>query len=106
MPKSQSELVFENDVIRSLEDNGWTYRKDFSFTTEETLLEHWREILYQRNIDRLKDQPLTNDEFEQIKSQIFAIKSPLEAARFLATGQVMISRTLNGTKSDIILECF
>ncbi|SUB33497.1 type I site-specific deoxyribonuclease [[Pasteurella] mairii] len=106
MPKSQSELVFENDVIRSLEDNGWTYRKDFSFTTEESLLEHWREILYQRNVDRLKDQPLTNDEFEQIKSQIFAIKSPLEAARFLATGQVMISRTLNGTKSDIILECF
>lgn len=106
MPKSTSELAFEQSVIRSLEDNGWRYRPDLSHTTEETLLAHWRDILYQRNIERLKDQPLTDDEFEQIKSQIFAINSPLEAARFLSTGQVMISRVLNGVKSDIILECF
>ena len=106
MPKSTSELAFEQSVIRSLEDNGWSYRLDLSYTTEETLLAHWRDILYQRNVERLKDQPLTDDEFEQIKSQIFAINSPLEAARFLSTGQVMISRVLNGVKSDIILECF
>ena len=48
MPKSTSELAFEQSVIRSLEDNGWRYRPDLSYTTEETLLAHWRDILYQR----------------------------------------------------------
>ncbi|WGE86316.1 DEAD/DEAH box helicase family protein [Actinobacillus equuli] len=106
MNKSSSELEFERSVIKSLEDNGWHYRHDLSNKTEDALLTNWREMLFQRNRDRLKDQPLTDEEFEQIKSQIFAINSPLEAARFLSSGQVMFSRQQNGQMSDIILECF
>lgn len=106
MPKSQSELAFENEIIRALEDNGWHYRKDLSYGTEEKLLANWREILNQRNVARLNGHSLSDDEFEQIKAQVFAINSPLEAARFLSAGQVIIQREINGQKSDVILECF
>lgn len=106
MQKSLSELAFEKEIIKSLDDNGWHYRPDLSHGTEEKLLSNWREVLNQQNVERLKDTPLTDEEFEQIKSQVFAINSPLEAARFLSTGQVIISREINGQKSDLILECF
>lgn len=106
MQKSLSELAFEKEIIKSLDDNGWHYRPDLSHGTEEKLLSNWREVLNRQNVERLKDTPLTDEEFEQIKSQVFAINSPLEAARFLSTGQVIISREINGQKSDLILECF
>lgn len=106
MQKSLSELAFEKEIIKSLDDNGWHYRPDLSHSTEEKLLSNWREVLNRQNVERLKDTPLTDEEFDQIKSQVFAINSPLEAARFLSTGQVIISREINGQKSDLILECF
>lgn len=106
MQKSLSELAFEKEIIKSLDDNGWHYRPDLSHGTEEKLLSNWREVLNRQNVERLKDTPLTDEEFEQIKSQVFAINSPLEAARFLSTGQVIISREINGQKTDLILECF
>lgn len=106
MQKSLSELTFEKEIIKSLDDNGWHYRSDLSHGTEEKLLSNWREVLNRQNVERLKDTPLTDEEFDQIKSQVFAINSPLEAARFLSTGQVILSREINGQKSDLILECF
>lgn len=106
MQKSLSELAFEKEIIKSLDDNGWHYRPDLSHSTEEKLLSNWREVLNRQNVERLKDTPLTDEEFDQIKSQVFAINSPLEAARFLSTGQVILSREINGQKSDLILECF
>ena len=103
MQKSLSELAFEKEIIKSLDDNGWHYRPDLSHGTEEKLLSNWREVLNRQNVERLKDTPLTDEEFEQIKSQVFAINSPLEAARFLSTGQVILSREINGQKSDFTM---
>lgn len=105
--KSPSELEFEKAVIRSLEDNGWTYCPDLSNSTEEKLLTHWREILNQRNIERLGNEPLTNNEFEQAKSQIFAINTPLDAAKLLKNGQLLIVCDAESRKGkELILDFF
>lgn len=105
--KSPSELEFEQTVIRSLADNGWTYRPDLSNTTEEKLLTHWREILNQRNIERLGNEPLTDNEFEQAKSQIFAVKTPLDGAKLLKSGQLLVACDAPSRKGkELILEFF
>ncbi|STO73037.1 Uncharacterised protein [Haemophilus parahaemolyticus] len=57
MQKSLSELAFEKEIIKSLDDNGWHYRPDLSHSTEEKLLSNWREVLNRQNVERLKDTP-------------------------------------------------
>lgn len=105
---NNAEAQFEEAVIKSLTNpkNGWTYRQDLSYKTEDALLENWRNVLFDRNRDRLKNTPLTDDEFEQIKTQVFNIRTPIEAHRFLSTGQVSLVRSLNGDNQDVFLECF
>lgn len=68
MPELES--MIEQKLIEQLVygDSQWTYRKDLK--TEADLWENFRYILEQNNKDRLDGEPLSDQEFEQIKNQL------------------------------------
>lgn len=82
--KSQSELVFENEVIDYLTKIGgvkqWEYKKDIK--TTEQLWDNFKTILEQNNRARL-DEPLSVTEFNQVKKIITSIESPYQAGQLL-----------------------
>ena len=67
---SELESIIEQKLIDQLVygESQWTYRKDLK--TEEDLWKNFRYILEQNNKDRLDGQPLTDQEFEQVKNQL------------------------------------
>lgn len=64
------EAMIEQKLIEQLVygDSQWTYRKDLK--TEADLWANFRYILEQNNKDRLDGEPLSDQEFEQIKNQL------------------------------------
>ena len=68
MPELES--MIEQKLIEQLVygDSQWTYRKDLK--TEADLWANFRYILEQNNKDRLDGEPLTDQEFEQVKNQL------------------------------------
>lgn len=68
MPELES--MIEQKLIEQLVygDSQWTYRKDLK--TEADLWANFRYILEQNNKDRLDGEPLSDQEFEQIKNQL------------------------------------
>jgi len=96
MSYQQPEAKFEQEIITRLSKHGWTYRADLSYKTEDELLAHWREILFERNVDRLNHIPLSDTEFEQLKQQIFKVKTPIEAGKLLNTGLLELVRDVKG----------
>ena len=68
MPELES--MIEQKLIEQLVygDSQWTYRKDLK--TEADLWENFRYILEQNNKDRLDGEPLSDQEFEQVKNQL------------------------------------
>ena len=64
------EAMIEQKLIEQLVygDSQWTYRKDLK--TEADLWANFRYILEQNNKDRLDGEPLTDQEFEQVKNQL------------------------------------
>ena len=68
MPELES--MIEQKLIEQLVygDSQWTYRKDLK--TEADLWENFRYILEQNNRDRLDGEPLSDQEFEQVKNQL------------------------------------
>jgi len=79
-----AEDKFENTVIEKLKDEGWDYLEDYSGITYDKLYVHWRDILNQNNIKKLKGKVLTDSEFEQIKLELNRIKTPYDAQLILA----------------------
>lgn len=48
-----AEVQFEKALIKKLEAEGWTYRKDYSNVGIKELEEHWRDILNEMNAHKL-----------------------------------------------------
>lgn len=68
MPELES--MIEQKLIEQLVygDSQWTYRKDLK--TEADLWANFRYILEQNNKDRLDGEPLSDQEFEQVKNRL------------------------------------
>ncbi|MDF7672917.1 HsdR family type I site-specific deoxyribonuclease [Lactobacillus sp. ESL0701] len=84
MTFEHSELKFEDELIDYLTkiggDKQWTYMSEIKATDQ--LWANFKQILEQNNQDKL-DQPLTNNEFNQVKVQIKNLSTPYEAGQFL-----------------------
>lgn len=80
----RSELEIENKLIQVLGEghNQWQYRPDLK--SEDDLWENLRQKISQNNVAELNDTPLTNKEFDLIKTELLArTRTPFEAARWL-----------------------
>lgn len=87
----EKEALIEQKLIDQLVygDSQWTYRKDLK--TEEDLWKNFRYILEQNNKERLNGEPLSDDEFEQVKNQL-QFSSFYRAGEWLVgeNGKVMV----------------
>lgn len=52
-----AEAKFEAALIKKLEAEGWTYRKDLSYVSIKVLEGHWREVLNENNAYKLNGNP-------------------------------------------------
>ena len=93
------ELLFEKDLIKSLQQNGWSMDV-LNHPTEQDLIDNLAKILYENNRekDRLSDYPLTKGEINQIIEQITALKYPYKINNFINGKTVSITRD---NKDDI-----
>ena len=89
MPELES--IIEKNLIDQLVlgDSQWTYRPDLK--SENDLWDNFRYILEQNNKDRLNGQPLSDNEFEQVKNQL-QFSSFYKAGEWLVgeNGKVMV----------------
>ena len=89
MPELES--IIEKNLIDQLVlgDSQWTYRPDLK--CEKDLWDNFRYILEQNNKDRLNGQPLSDNEFEQVKNQL-QFSSFYKAGEWLVgeNGKVMV----------------
>lgn len=89
MPELES--IIEKNLIDQLVlgDSQWTYRADLK--SEKDLWDNFRYILEQNNKDRLNGQPLSDNEFEQVKNQL-QFSSFYKAGEWLVgeNGKVMV----------------
>lgn len=97
---TQTEDQFELEIIDRLAKYGWRPRPDLYYKTETELLANWRILLNEQNKDRLNHIALTDSEFAQLTNQIFAIKSPLQAGKLLASGQLQLIRDAKGVENQ------
>lgn len=78
------ELDFESDLINYLTQIGgtkqWEYVSDIK--TTDQLWNNFKQIVEQNNIGLL-DGPLSDNEFNQVKSEITKLSSPYKAGQFL-----------------------
>lgn len=102
----QSEAQLEESLLRRLQSVGY---RQVAIPDEATLYAHFREILNQRNADRLKGTPLSDKEFQRALNQMIGSRSLFEIAQILRgndtqpTGKVTIQRDDN---SPLYLEFF
>ena len=89
MPELES--IIEKNLIDQLVlgDSQWTYRPDLK--SEKDLWNNFRYILEQNNKDRLNGQPLSDNEFEQVKNKL-QFSSFYKAGEWLVgeNGKVMV----------------
>lgn len=87
------ELLFERDLIKSLQQNGWSMDV-LNHPTEQDLMDNWAKILFDNNRgkDRLGDFPLTKGEMNQIIEQITNLKYPYKINNFINGKTVSIVR--------------
>lgn len=72
----QGELALENDVIKQLESQGY---ERVTLRDHDQLVENFRQILNERNMERLNHKPLTDTEFARLMTDI-SDKSVFESA--------------------------
>lgn len=58
-----AEDKFEKALIKKLEAEGWTYRKDLSGVSTIKIEEHWKEVLNELNAHKLNGVELSDIEF-------------------------------------------
>jgi len=87
------ELLFEEDLIEGLCENGWE-KEIIRNPNEEVLIKNWAKILFDNNRerDRLNHQPLTDSEMQQILEQINNLRTPLKLNGFINGKTVSIKR--------------
>lgn len=89
---NRDELEVENHLIEVLGEghNQWTYRPDLK--SEEALWNNLRQKISQNNVSEIGENPLTDNEFDIIKTELLArTKTPFDAAKWLK-GENGISR--------------
>lgn len=91
--KFNKEADFEDAVITALQKYGWE-DEVIKYPTEEDLIQNWAKILYENNsgIDRLNDQPLTDEEMQELLDQIRDLRSPMKLNSFINGNSVAITR--------------
>ena len=91
-----AEAKFEAALIKKLESEGWTYRKDLSYVSIKVLEEHWREVLNENNAYKLNGKPLSDVEFGLVIQEVQRIKTPYDAQLLLVgaggVGSIPITR--------------
>ncbi|PPA83593.1 deoxyribonuclease [Brevibacillus laterosporus] len=78
------EAEVERRLIEVLGDghNQWNYRPDL--TSEEDLWKNLRQKITQNNLSEIGDHPISDKEFDTIKTELLSkIKTPFDAARWL-----------------------
>ncbi|MBC1525742.1 type I restriction endonuclease subunit R [Listeria booriae] len=78
-----AEAKFEAALIKKLEAEGWTYRKDFSNVSIKKLEQHWRDILNETNAHKLNGILLSDIEFGLILQELQRVRTPYEAQLLL-----------------------
>lgn len=102
----QSEAQLEDSLLRRLQSVGYQL---VVIPDEQALYAHFRDILNERNKDRLQGQPLTDKEFQRVLNQMIGSRSFFEVAQILRGndtqpyGKVTIQRDDNST---VYLEFF
>lgn len=79
-----SEAEIEKRLIQVLGEghNQWNYRKDLK--SEDDLWHNLRQKISQNNVAELNDTPITDKEFDMIKTELLSrTRTPFEAARWL-----------------------
>ncbi|WP_462259356.1 type I restriction endonuclease subunit R [Vagococcus teuberi] len=91
-----AEDKFEKALIKKLEAEGWTYRKDLSGVSTTKLEEYWRDVLNEVNAPKLNRVLLSDVEFGLIKEELQRIKTPYDAQLLLigagGVGSIPITR--------------
>lgn len=91
-----AEAKFEAALIKKLESEGWTYRKDLSNVSIMALENHWREVLNEINAHKLKGKSLSDVEFGLVMQEVRRIKTPYDAQLLLVgaggVGSIPITR--------------
>ncbi|WP_295269092.1 DEAD/DEAH box helicase family protein, partial [Veillonella sp.] len=93
MDDFNKESDFEAALITALQRYGW--EKDvLKNPTEQDLLQNWANILFENNrdIDRLGDYPLIQEEMEDLLEQIRRLRTPLKLDGFINGKTVSITR--------------
>ncbi|KRM56322.1 type I restriction endonuclease subunit R [Lacticaseibacillus sharpeae] len=85
--KAKAELEFEDELIQTLTQNGWTHNRALDNATPKMLENHFREILNQNNPESLDGEQLTDREMADIMRFIGGM-TPVEANGFLNNGYV------------------
>lgn len=87
------EADFEQALITALQSNGWE-KQVIQHPTEEQLIQNWADILFENNrdIDRLNDCPLLQEEVDELIEQIKRLRTPLALNSFINGKTVSITR--------------
>ena len=87
------EADFENAVIALLQNYGWE-QKVLKNYTEKELIKNWAGILFENNrdIDRLNNIPLIDEEMDELIEKIRELKTPLALNSFINGKTVAITR--------------
>ncbi|WP_406834691.1 type I restriction endonuclease subunit R [Lactococcus lactis] len=102
-----AEAKFEEALIKKLESEGWTYRKDYSNVSVKKLEQHWRDILNEINSHKLNGKLLSDIEFGLVLQELQRIKTPYDSQLLLVgaggVGSIPITRD---DGSNLELEIF
>ena len=87
------EADFEQALITALQSNGWE-KQVLQHPTEEQLIQNWADVLFENNrdIDRLNDCPLLQEEMDELIEQIKRLRTPLALNSFINGKTVSIIR--------------
>ena len=87
------EADFESAVIALLQNYGWE-RNVLKNYTEKDLIRNWADILFENNrdIDRLNNIPLIDEEMDELIEKIRELKTPLALNSFINGKTVSITR--------------
>jgi len=87
------EADFESAVIALLQNYGWEQNVLKNYT-EKDLIRNWADILFENNrdIDRLNNIPLIDEEMDELVEKIRELKTPLALNSFINGKTVSITR--------------
>jgi len=93
MDHFEKEVDFERALITALQSYGWEKKVIYN-PTEKELIQNWADILFENNrdIDRLNDCPLIQEEMDELLEQIREKRTPLALNGFINGKTVAITR--------------